>query len=51
MEFDITKLSMSHLVALRDLHQADLRRAQQNVNQLQVALEWIKQEIDKRGNS
>lgn len=49
MKKDLRELSMSHLVALRDLGRADLGRAQNTVDELTELLSNIKLEIEYRG--
>lgn len=47
---DLSKLSMSHLLALRDLGRDDLRRVEKNKADLEELLTDIKLEIETRGN-
>lgn len=47
---DLSKLSMSHLLALRDLGRDDLRRVEKNKADLEDLLTDIKLEIESRGN-
>lgn len=47
---DLSKLSMSHLLALRDLGHDDLRRVEQNKAELEEMLSNIKLEIESRGS-
>lgn len=47
---DLSKLSMSHLLALRDLGRDDLRRVEKNKADLEEMLTNIKLEIEVRGN-
>lgn len=50
MAEDLRKLSMSHLLALRDLGRDDLRRVEKNKAELEELLAEIKLEIEVRGN-
>lgn len=50
MTEDLSKLSMSHLLALRDLGRDDLRRVEKNKADLETMLAAIKLEIEVRGN-
>lgn len=47
---DLSQLSMSHLLALRDLGRDDLRRVEKNKAELEEMLAAIKLEIEVRGN-
>lgn len=49
MTEDLSKLSMSHLLALRDLGRDDLRRVEKNKSDLEQMLTNIKLEIEARG--
>lgn len=50
MAEDLSKLSLSHLLALRDLGRDDLRRVEKNKAELEELLAEIKLEIEVRGN-
>lgn len=50
MDKELSNLSMSHLLALRDLGRDDLRRVEQNKAELEEMLSAIKLEIEVRGN-
>lgn len=50
MTEDLSKLSMSHLLALRDLGRDDLRRVEKNKAHLEEVLININLEIEARGN-
>lgn len=50
MTKDLSNLSMSHLLALRDLGRDDLRRVEKNKAELEGMLAAIKLEIEARGN-
>ncbi|KAB3178585.1 hypothetical protein F9047_11350 [Escherichia coli] len=50
MTKDLSNLSMSHLLALRDLGRDDLRRVEKNKAELEEMLAAIKLEIEVRGN-
>lgn len=50
MAEDLSKLSLSHLLALRDLGRDDLRRVEKNKVELEEMLAAIKLEIEVRGN-
>ncbi|AEZ66194.1 hypothetical protein phiTE_028 [Pectobacterium phage phiTE] len=49
MTEDLSKLSMSHLLALRDLGRDDLRRVEKHKADLEQMLASIKLEIEIRG--
>ena len=49
MTEDLSKLSMSHLLALRDLGRDDLRRVEKHKADLEQMLMSIKLEIEIRG--
>lgn len=50
MAKDLSKLTMSHLLALRDLGRDELRRVEKNKADLEEMLTNIKLEIETRGN-
>lgn len=50
MTKDLSNLSMSHLLALRDLGRDGLRRVEKNKAELEEMLAAIKLEIEVRGN-
>lgn len=49
MTKDLSNLSLSHLLALRDLGRDDLRRVEKNKAELEEMLGAIKLEIEVRG--